>query len=274
MKILIERTYIMTNFEYIILISLCVQYTRGIQMTNIKPTMKPFNRTHCKIFYETSFKDLPKEYTANLVYTGSLDPMSLKIEDNLVNYPSCLPIKKDQLKVVIHYAGTTTASQLFNYDPANLRKSIMDHGCLSIEGTLRGEVEMKKKNKFFDICFKKIEIVNKTNDDITLRTTFFKTDTKERIAKVKIEKTDLKYCKTDNIGVLGGGGSKSWIYYTSGGIFLSIIIFLTLIALAVYWRNKARRMKAEIEMKNMLYGTEYYDGSEITEKNPSYGVTT
>ena len=48
---------------------------------------------------------------------------------------------------------------------------------------------------------------------------------------------------------------------------------LTLIAVAVHWKNKARNMKKEIEMKNIMYGTEYYEGSKITDKNPSYGVT-
>ena len=117
------------------------------------------------------------------------------------------------------------------------------------------------------MCFKKMEIVkNKYSNDaiITVNTTFSKlTGSKVRVETVAIEKKDLKHCS-----------QNAWIYFLFAGLILFPIICLSLIAMGVYLKNKAMEMRKEIEMKNSLYGTEYYDGSEITEKNPSYGLTT
>ena len=107
-------------------------------------------------------------------------------------------------------------------------------------------------------------------NNITVRATFLRSEKKTTNETVTIEKENLKLCNQSD--VRGTNCTNSWIYILSGGLVLSIIISLTLIAVTVQWKNKARNMKKEVEMKNMLYGTEYYEGSKITEKNPSYGV--
>merc|ERR1712241_135919 len=99
----------MNNSNYMIvsiLISLSVQFTSAIKMTNILPTMKPFNKTHCEIFYEDSFEDLPnpEEYTAKLIWIEDktnerwVEP----IQDNLAKVPgavasTCIPITEKSL---------------------------------------------------------------------------------------------------------------------------------------------------------------------------------
>ena len=51
-----------------------------------------------------------------------------------------------------------------------------------------------------------------------------------------------------------------------------IILLLSLIALAVYWKNREIRMKEEIVNQNSLYGQEYSADSEMREKNSLYGL--
>ena len=231
----------MIHFYFMILTSLWVQYTWSIKITNILPTMEPFNKTHCKIFYETSFQDLPKVYVANLVHmkedsSGVVRPLAFRIVDNFVKYPPCHSIENFILMVGITFDGEqeTTASHPFNYDPANLRNVIKEHGCLNHSSHgIGAEEEMKKKDKFFDYCLKEMEIIQIEKDDIiTVRATFFRKKTKgtnEIVPKFQIfNLKDLKDCS-----------------------------------------------QKEIEMKNILYGIEEnYIDSGITEKNLSYGVTT
>ena len=82
----------MTNFGYLILTCLCVQYSWGIEKTEIPPIMEPYNQTHCKIFYENAFDVLPKEeFQAQL---GAVDENTGRIwvktiQDNLVKFQSC-----------------------------------------------------------------------------------------------------------------------------------------------------------------------------------------
>ena len=259
----------MTNFEYIILISLCVQNAWSIQRTEILPIMEPYNRTHCKIFYENSFDDLPKEYIAKLLVinenTGGTTIET--IEDNLVKFQSCIPFEK-HIFTIIFYDGKKETSNDFNYEPVNVTNVIKDHGCLNSDGTLGGEMEMKKKNKYFELCFKKMDIVNKNEALITVMTTFFKTKTQENNDTVTIKKKDLNHCSI--------GGAHYWIYvmFGGGGLVLSMIMLLSLITVYVYWKNKVRRMKEESENKNMLYGlAEYHDDTKITERNSSYDLS-
>ena len=65
--------------------------------------------------------------------------------------------------------------------------------------------------------------------------------------------------------------SNYWIYGATvvGGLVLGIIITLSLIAGLVHWKNEARK-ETETEISNVLYGMDYYEGSKITETNPSY----
>ena len=73
------------------------------------------------------------------------------------------------------------------------------------------------------------------------------------------EKKRMKEAKTNH-----------WMYAVLGIAPLSIIIILSLISVLVYWKNKVWKENQENESKNTLYGTEYYDGSEITWSNPNY----
>ena len=277
----------MTSFGYILLTSLCVQYTWGIEITDIRPTMEPYNQTHCKIFYENAFDVLPKEYTAKLI---GLDENKgtrwyKTIEDNLVEFPPCIPIKKEALTVEI-YHDETTPSNLFNYVPGNVRSTIKYHGCLNSDGTLGGEEEMKKKNKFFELCLKKMEMANRTkaNDAIiTVRVTLLRKDTKVATKTVTIEKKDLESCGLSDVLVL----------------LLTIIPVLVLLAAfaaySFYRRNKdiedAREFRdvnptygdtayndydyktSELNNSNDYYETGYTEGSKVTEYNCQYGKT-
>ena len=163
----------MNSLVYLILTSLCVQYmtssrTPGINKTEILPTMKPYNLIHCQIKFENSFHDPKKVYIAKLIIinenTG--ERFSEKIENNLVKFRSCIPIKEFALVVEIyHYfhALWMGTSNLFNYDPVNVSNVIKDYGCLNKDGTLGGEIQMRENNKYFNVCLKKMEIVDKNN---------------------------------------------------------------------------------------------------------------
>merc|ERR1712062_23930 len=101
------------------------------------------------------------------------------IVDNFVKFPPCLFIKKHDLSVSITPDGVQevqAVSGFFTYNPANVKSTIKYHGCLNSDGTLGGEVEMKKINSFYDMCFKKMEIVDKNTAKeaiITVNAIFF-----------------------------------------------------------------------------------------------------
>ena len=108
----------MTNFCYNILTLLCVQYTWGIEKTEILPKMEPYNRTHCKIIFETSFVELPNQYIAKLTEIKNGDVTNGNresdiIEDNFVRFKKfednfvCKPSKTFPFMVEIYY-GTNT----------------------------------------------------------------------------------------------------------------------------------------------------------------------
>ena len=198
----------MSSLVYLILTSLCVQYvtssrTPGINKAEILSTMEPYNLTHCKIKFEDSFHDLKKEYIAKLVgvneNTGNR--FYKTIENNLVKFRSCIPIKEFALVVEIyHYFHATWLgpSNVFNYDPVNVSNVIKDYGCLNKDGTLGGEKQMKERNKYFNVCLKKMEIVDENNSNITARTAFYKTKNKKQNVTLTIEKIDLKGCRNND----------------------------------------------------------------------------
>ena len=65
--------------------------------------------------------------------------------------------------------------------------------------------------------------------------------------------------------------SGPWMYVGifGGLLLLCIIIIFSLIAGLVHFKNKTR-IETEAEMTNVLYGMDYYEGSEIKESNPAY----
>ena len=280
----------MSNFGYIILTSLCVQHvlTVGINKTEILPTMEPYNRTHSKIFFEDSFYKLLKEYTAELTAFGEGKRRSEKIEKNLVKFQSCIRIKEFALVVEIYHQTHHTflgPSQGFNYDPVNVSEVIKDYGCLNSDGTLGRTKKMKKKNKYFRVCFKKMEIVNVNKENITVTTTFYKTDDQEQNVTVTIEKEDLENC--------GNSTNEATLAVS---IVIPVLILLGVFAAYSYYkRNKeiedSKEEKdvnptygevanndydyknTELNNKNDYYDTEYTEGSKATEYNYQYDGT-
>ena len=261
----------MSNFGFILITSLCVHYTLGIKKSDIRPTMEPYNQTHCKIFYENSFDELPKEYQAKLI--GIDEDRGSKwfktIEDNLVKFPSCVPIKQVALAVEIDHEETTVASELFNYVPGNVGSTgstIRYHGCLNSDGTLGGEEEMKKKNKFFELCLKRIKMANKTTANesfLTVRAIFSRKEAKVTIKTVTIERKDLESCGLSDVTIA----------------VLTIIPVLVLLAAfaaySFYKRNKDIEDAREVRDVNPTYGdTAYndydYKTSELNTSNDYY----
>ena len=268
----------MTNFVFMILTILCVHHVSGINKTEILPTMEPYNRTHCKIIFENSFYNFEKEYIAKLTIinkeTGNRQ--SEEIKNNLVKFLTCIPIKEFALAVDVYHPFRTTwlgTSNVFNYDPVNVNSVIKDHGCLKSDGTLGGEMKMKKRNKYFEVCLERMETANSNMENyIIVNTIFFKTYNQEQTETETIEKKPLKQCsQTDDLDV---ESSNIWIYLIigAGGSVLIIILLLSMITFAVCWKNKEIRMKEEIVNKNIFYGQAYYADSEMRERNPSYGV--
>ena len=272
----------MANFGFIILTSLCVQYIWGLQKTNILPTLEPYNQTHCKIFFASSFDELPKDYTAYLVVIDEKrgNRFYEQIQDNLVAFTSCIPQEIESITVELEIAGDKrrVTSDLFNYEPVNVNNTIKDHVCLNSDGTLGGEEEMKKKNKFFDICLKKMEIVNQTSaNNITVRATFLRKDANTKNETVIIENLDS--CGLDEMTI----------------VVVTIIPVLVLLAAfaayCFYRRNKeiedSREVRdvnptyndgnynydktSELHTSNDYYETHYTDDSTATEYNYQYG---
>ena len=108
-----------------------------------------------------------------------------------MKFRSCIPIKEFVFVVEIyHYFHATWLgpSNVFNYDPVNVSNVIKDHGWLNKDGTLGGKKQMKEENKYFNVCLKKMEIVDKNNGGkITVRTKFYKTETLDLIKVITIE---------------------------------------------------------------------------------------
>ena len=267
----------MTNFGYIILISLSIQYSWGIQKTEILPTMEPYNRTHCKIKFETSFDDLPQVYTAQLTNitkeTGNRD--SFKIENNLVKFTSCIPIRILALEVEILQKPDVRAkakSALFSYDPVNVSKTIHDHGCLNSDGTLGGERQMRENNKYFEVCLEKIEIVNKNHSNTNITVTFFfKKENQKLIRKVTV---DLKVC-TNNASITSNSNSISETTLAVITITPALVLLGTLAAYFFYKRNKDIEDSKEESDANPTYGdvaySDYdYKSSELKNTNDYY----
>jgi len=251
----------MTNFGYIILTSLCIQYAWGIQKTEILPTIEPYNRTHCKIFFETSFNGLPQVYTAKLTIitekTGNRE--SFKIENNLVKFKSCIPIIELDLEVEIILDPNRPAqgqSNHFKYDPlVNLSRTIEDHGCLTSDGILSGEIQMRENNKYFEVCLEKIEIVNKnhSNTNIIVRSIFFKKGNQKLIRKVTV---DLIVCN-NNTSINSTTSNSNSISETTLAVITITPALVLLGTLAVYFFYKRNK---DIE-----------DSKEESEVNPTYG---
>ena len=257
--------------------------------------MEPHNLTHCKIRFEDSFHDLKKEYIAKLVgvneNTGNR--FYKTIENNLVKFRSCIPIKEFALVVEIyHYFHATWLgpSNVFNYDPVNVSNVIKDYGCLNKDGTLGGEKQMKERNKYFNVCLKKMEIVDENNSNITVRTAFYKTKNKKQNVTVTIEKIDLKGCRNND--------SKSKLSGLAIAVITAVPVLVLLgifAAYSFYKKNKeiedSKEEKdvnptygevasndydyknTELNNKNDYYDTEYTEGSKATEYNYQYEGT-
>ena len=92
-------------------------------------------------------------------------------------FESCKTWKDFLFTVDIFIDGNNIGvpSKNFIYDPVNVRNVIKYLGCLNSNGTLGGEMEMKKKNKYFEVCLKKMQIFNKnhSNDTIIIITVLF-----------------------------------------------------------------------------------------------------
>ena len=124
---------------------------------------------------------------------------------------------------------------------------------IEIEISLSGKelhLKLVPCNKTLEACNKKT--MNEEELDLKLVPCNKKKD-------AECEKKRMKEAKTNH-----------WMYAVLGIAPLSIIIILSLISVLVYWKNKAWKENQENESKNTLYGTEYYDGSEITWSNPNY----
>ena len=266
----------MTTFSYMLLTSLCFQYVWGIEMTNVHPIMEPFNKTHCKIFYETSFKNLPKTYTATLMHkkeedNGKFGQKPAKIVDNFVKFPPCLFIKKHDLSVSIAPDGgkVQAVSEFFTYNPANVKTTIEYHGCMNSDGTLGGEVEVKRKNKFYEMCFKKMEIVDKNTVKeaiITVNATFFLNEPGkegERNETVAIKEKELGACGLSDGAI---------------AVVAIVPILVILVAFAAYFfyrRDKDIMDNKEERDVNPMYGegafADYdYKTSEVSNTNDYY----
>ena len=143
-----------------------------------------------------------------------------------------------------------------------MSRTITDHGCLNSDGTLGGENEIKKRNKFFEICFKKMEIDKaKSNyDNITIKATLSRlTKTRQRTAEVSIDKKELGNCGLSDAAI---------------AVVATVTILFILAGLAAYFsyrKYQDMKMNKEIVIDNRLYGlAEYIYDTEISEKNPSY----
>ena len=97
---------------------------------------------------------------------------------------------------------------------------------------------------------------------------------RQRLLNLTIEpcnkKTDVGGEKTTDMEEAGGEAEINyWIFALIGVAVLSLVIILSLIAGLVHWKNEARK-ETETEIRNVLYGMEYSEGSEIKEINPAY----
>ena len=157
-------------------------------------------------------------------------------------------------------------SNLFYYNPVNVSNVIRHHGCLNnTDGTLSGEKEMKEKNKYFKVCFNKMEIVNLNDANITVRTTFYKTETEEQIETVTIEKKDLEACSSSSNTSITG------ISDATIAVILVVQVLVLLGAFAAYYFYKRNKdSKGEINV-NQTYGLdEYYEDTQIVDTNAYY----
>ena len=149
---------------------------------------------------------------------------------------------------------------------------------------------MKERNKYFNVCLKKMEIVDENNSNITVRTAFYKTKNKKQNVTVTIEKIDLKGCRNND--------SKSKLSGLAIAVITAVPVLVLLgifAAYSFYKKNKEiedskeekdvnpsygevayndyEYKNTELNNKNDYYDTEYTESSKATEYNYQYDGT-